>query len=86
MEAATLKFLQRELEQNRPFSVECGPVSYFNQPRAGSIPAMPPVDPFRKPAVYEWQHEHRIVIRPYEAEDFLDVELPGLCDLLRIVR
>lgn len=71
--AAKLRFLRWELDQSRPLTVDCGPVNYYDQSRAESIAAIPPVDAFRKPVVYEWQREHRIVIRPYDAENFLDV-------------
>lgn len=78
--------LRRELEQKRPISVISRPVAYYDQPRAGSVAMMSSVDPFRKPTSYEWQREHRIVIRPYEVPGHLDIELPSLRDLLRIVR
>ena len=39
-----------------------------------------------KQTSYDWQRKHRIVIRPCQASNHLDIELPSLRDLLRIVR
>ena len=80
------RYLKWEMERQRPFVVDCGPVTYYDESRAGSISAMPPVDPFPKGKSYEWQREHRIVVRPYDIAGDLDIELPSLCSLLRLVR
>jgi hypothetical protein len=85
-QAAMLRFRQRELEHLRPLTMHLGPVSYYDVSTSNSVADMPGVDPFRKPAGYAWQREHRIVITPFDCGDGVNVEVPALRELLRIVR
>lgn len=83
---AMCRYLKWEMERKRTFVVDHGPVTYYDGPSAESVSAMPSVDPFRKAKSFEWQREHRIVVRPYDIAGDLDIELPSLCGLLRLVR
>lgn len=85
-QAAMLRYHERELEHLQLLTMQVGPVSYYDTSPADSVADMPGVDPFSKPSDYAWQREHRIVITPFECGDGVDVEMPALCELIRIVR
>ena len=80
-----MRFLRHQLERERPLSVAGSSVQYRDISPATSIAAMPEIDPFTKPTAYAWQREYRLVVHPYSASDYLDLELPDLRELLPVV-
>ncbi|MBI4935955.1 MAG: hypothetical protein HY828_18905 [Actinobacteria bacterium] len=85
-QATMVRHRERVLDRLRPLTMRLGPVSYYDVPAAKNVAEMPGVDPFRKPAGYSWQREHRIVLTPFDCGDAVVVEVPAIRELVRIVR
>ncbi|MGL5829937.1 MAG: hypothetical protein ACRC0L_10260, partial [Angustibacter sp.] len=71
---------------NEEFEVRGGLVTYGTHIHSQSLAEFRPVDPFLKPERFGWQQEHRLVFNTSGTiEDSAVVEVPSVCELLRIV-